>query len=60
MCVWISADENILQLHAAAAAYRERARPGIAAGSAAPFSSGAADALDEATRRKLRALGYVH
>ena len=47
-------------VHAAAAAYRERARPAIAAGSAAPFSSGAADGLDEATRRKLRALGYVH
>lgn len=47
-------------VHAAAAAYRERARPAIAAGSAAPFSSGAADGLDEATRKKLRALGYVH
>ena len=55
-----SANPLMTALHAAAAAYRERARSGIAAGSAAPFSSGAADALDEATRRKLRALGYVH
>jgi arylsulfatase A-like enzyme len=47
-------------VHAAAAAYRERARPAIAAGSAAPLSSGAAEGLDEATRRKLRALGYIH
>ena len=46
-------------VHAAAAAYRERARPGIAAGKAEPFSSSAADALDEATRRKLHALGYL-
>lgn len=55
-----SANPRMTALHAAAAAYRERARPGIAAGAAAPFSSGAADALDEATRKKLRALGYVH
>ena len=37
----------------------ERRGSAIAAGSAAPFSSGAADGFDEATR-KLRASGYVH
>jgi hypothetical protein len=45
--------ESLVRLHAAAAAYRDRARPAIAG------ADGGADALDEATRQKLRALGYV-
>jgi hypothetical protein len=53
-----STSESMVRLHAAATAYRDRARPAIA-GQTGGADSGA-DALDEATRQKLRALGYVH
>ncbi|MBY0280323.1 sulfatase [Candidatus Binatia bacterium] len=56
-----TAHPALAMLHDAAAAYRERARPVIAAG------PGRADApstdpgtVDESLRRKLRALGYAH